>query len=77
MTVARETEAEIRRLYYAEHWKVGTIATQLGVHAEVVRRVLFSVGGRRSIARPRLIDPFLPFVIQTLEQYPRLRAAPV
>lgn len=75
MTVARETEAEIRRLYYAEHWKVGTIATQLGVHTDVVRRVLSSVGGRRSIARPRLIDPFMPFVIQTLEQYPRLRAS--
>jgi transposase len=75
MTVARETEAEIRRLYYAEHWRMGTIATQLGVHADVVRRVLGSVGGRRTIARPRLIDPFLPFVMETLEQYPRLRAS--
>lgn len=75
MTVARETEAEIRRLYYAEHWRVGTIATQLGVHADVVRRVLGSMGGRRTIARPRLIDPFLPFIVETLEQYPRLRAS--
>ena len=23
--------AEIRRLYYAEHWKIGTIAAQLGL----------------------------------------------
>jgi transposase len=75
MTVARDTEIEIRRLYYAEHWRVGTIATQLGVHADVVRRVLGSMGGRRTIARPRLIDPFLPFVVDTLEQYPRLRAS--
>ena len=32
--------AEIRRLYYAEHWKVGTIACQLGVHPEAVERAL-------------------------------------
>ncbi len=40
MTVSCEVEVEIRRLYYAEHWKVGTIASQLSVHGEVVRRVL-------------------------------------
>jgi hypothetical protein len=37
---AREVEAEIARLYYAEHWKVGTIAAQLHVHEDVVRRVV-------------------------------------
>ena len=36
MTVAKETEAEIRRLFFAEHWKVGTIAAQLGVHHDTV-----------------------------------------
>ena len=40
MTVDRETEAEIRRLFFAEHWKKGTIAAQLGVHDDVVERVL-------------------------------------
>ena len=40
MTVAAEVEAEIARLHHAEHWKVGTIAAQLGVHEDVVRRVL-------------------------------------
>jgi hypothetical protein len=29
MTVAAEVEAEIARLFHAEHWKVGTIAAQL------------------------------------------------
>ena len=28
--------AEIRRLYYGEHWKIGTIAAQLGLHRETV-----------------------------------------
>ena len=40
MTVAAEVEAEIARLFHAEHWKVGTIAAQLGIHEDVVRRVL-------------------------------------
>ena len=29
--------AEIRRLYFSEQWKVGTIAAQLGLHRETVR----------------------------------------
>ena len=29
--------AEIRHLYYGEHWKLGTIAAQLGLHRETVR----------------------------------------
>ena len=32
--------AEIRRLFYAEHWPVGTIADALGVHHETVRRAI-------------------------------------
>ena len=38
MTVSKESE--IRVLYFGEHLRVGTIATQLGVHHEVVERVL-------------------------------------
>lgn len=30
--ISPELPARIRRLHFAEHWKVGTIATQLGVH---------------------------------------------
>ncbi len=40
MTVSPATEAEIARLFGVEHWRLGTIATQLGVHEDVVRRVL-------------------------------------
>ena len=32
--------ARIRRLFYAEHWKVGTIAAELGVHHDAVRRAI-------------------------------------
>lgn len=72
--IGPETEAEILRLYYAEKWKPGTIARQLGVHPETVARVLThsgvplaSIPRRSSIA-----DPYVDFVRQTLEKYPRL-----
>ena len=32
-----EQRARIRRLFFAEHWRVGTIATELGVHHDTVR----------------------------------------
>ena len=37
--ISRELEAEILRLYHAEHWPVGTLARQLGIHHDTVRRV--------------------------------------
>ena len=68
--------AEIRRLYYAEHWKVGTIAAQLGLHRETVRAAVEreSPGVPPSVWRPSIIDPYLPFIRDILTQYPRLRA---
>jgi hypothetical protein len=30
--ISQETRAQIRRCFYAEHWKIGTIARELGVH---------------------------------------------
>ncbi len=70
-----EGEAEIIRLHFAEHWRVGTIAAQLGVHPDVVRRVL-GLGDARPGAtpRPRLVDPYRAFIAETLARYPRLRA---
>ena len=75
MTVEAAIEAEIRRLHFAEHWKVGTIAAQLSVHADVVRRVLRLDAPRTPPPpRPRLIDPYVEFIAETLRRYPRLRA---
>jgi transposase len=71
-----EVVARIRRLFYAEHWRVGTIATELGVHHDAVRRAIdvdrFATGARR-VPASRL-DPYKDFVRQTLERHPRLRA---
>jgi transposase len=70
-----ELEAEIVRLHYAEHWPVGTIATQLETHPDQVRRVLGLGEARRpSQLRPRIVDPYRPFIDDTLQRYPKLLA---
>jgi transposase len=70
------TVAEIRRLHYAEHWRIGTIAAQLSVHPDAVRRVLNHPTGSQVAhkPRPRITDPYVPFLTETLKSYPRLRA---
>ena len=74
--ISPEQRAEIRRLYYAEHWRVGTIAAQLGVHHETVAAALnrASVLTHAGRCRPTALDPYLSFIRDTLAQYPRLRA---
>jgi len=74
--ISPELYVEIRRLFYAEHWKVGTIADALGIHRESVERAIESerFGIRATRVRPSQLDPFLPFIRKTLTDYPRLRA---
>ena len=74
MTIGLKVEAEIRRLYFAEHWKRGTIASELGVHFDTVARVLGSFGPKAGSPRPdaRVLDTYIPFVDETLARYPRL-----
>jgi hypothetical protein len=83
MTIDEAREAEIRRLHFAEHWKVGTIVTQLGEHHEVVERVLGLGKGAplRPAPRggegnevPQQLRGYETVVTETLTQYPRLRA---
>jgi len=74
--ITPEQHAEIRRLYYGEHWKVGTIAVALGVHHETVQAAILNdtQGVRRGACRATQADPYLPFIRDTLAHYPRLRA---
>src|SRR5262249_22280984 len=69
---------KIRHLYFAEHWKIGTIASELGLHHATVPGALnltVSIFKRARQERPKqLIDPYLEFVQQTLKSYRRLRA---
>lgn len=70
-----EKLAIIRRLYYAEHWKIGTIASEIDVHRDTVRAAIET----DPLDRPRrlrrsLLDPYVAFLRETLERHPRLRA---
>jgi hypothetical protein len=77
VTISADLEAKILRDFHVERWRVGTIARQLGLHHATVDRVL-SQAGLPKAARPHRasqLDPYLPFVVQTLKQYPRLTAS--
>jgi hypothetical protein len=77
VTIPPEVEAQILRYYHAEKWTAGTIAAQLKVHHGTVARVLAQAGLPRIGQRPRpsQIDPYLPFIRQTLESFPTLTAS--
>lgn len=74
--ITEEQRVRIRRLFFAEHWKVGTISAELGIHRDAVELALEPKRfvNKRWTSSVTLLDPFRPFVEQTLEQYPRLRA---
>ena len=68
-----ELIAKIRRLFYAEHWKIGTIASGLDLHPDTVRGAVEAHRfGRGSPLRAKTSDPYLEFIRETLRQYPRL-----
>jgi transposase len=70
-----ETRAEIRRLFFADHFAVNTIVETLGVHHDTVEG---AIGVHNFASTPVLrksqLDPFIPFIFETLEKYPKLRA---
>jgi len=73
--ISPETRVQIRRYFFAEHWKIGTIAQALDVHPDTVRRAIEVERFQHAEPlRPSMVDPYLPFVRQVLEQHPRLRA---
>jgi transposase len=73
--ISPEVRAQIRRYFYAEHWKIGTIARELDVHPDAVRNAIEAqrFNGAQAV-RTSMADPYLAFIRQTLDQHPRLRA---
>jgi len=72
--ISKEQIAIIRRYYYAEHWKVGTIAAEMRLHPETVKRALVSSSFDLRSRKPAAVNPWLDFIEQTLKQHPHLRA---
>jgi len=74
--IADDVRARIRRLFYAEHWKVHTISRELGVHHDTVELALClqRFANHRFGSSPQKLDPYRRFITDTLGQYPRLTA---
>ena len=77
MAIAPELRAQILRLYQAERWRIGTIASQLHLHRDTVQRVIAQACVMRPDAplRPSQIDAYLPFIRETLAKFPTLAAS--
>jgi transposase len=77
MTLTPELEAQILRYHHVEKWRIGTIATQLNLHRTTVQRVLAQAGLPRQVAQPKpsALDPYLPFLQETLSRFPTLTAS--
>ncbi len=70
-----ETRARIRRLFYVEHWKIGTIASELGLHPETVRLAVETERfNNTKTLRASLTDPYADFIREVLAKHSRLRA---
>jgi transposase len=70
-----ELRVQIRHYFFAEHWKIGTIAAELKIHPETVRRAIEVNRVQRVLQlRASIVDPYLPFLRDTLEAHPRLCA---
>ena len=73
--ISAETRAQIRHWFFAEHWKIGTIAQALRIHPDTVRHAIESDRFHRAqTLRACLTDAYVPFIRQVLDQHPRLRA---
>lgn len=71
-----ELYAKIRRLYFGEHWKVGTIAESLSVHRDTVLGAISKEHYKKRSGCPKttVVGPYESFIKSTLEEYPNLRS---
>lgn len=72
--ISPDIHAEIRRLFFAEHYSFNSISETLGVHFETVRRAV-DLGARQHMPRALrdgMLTPYLPIVEEYLTKTPRL-----
>ena len=74
--IPEELRSRIRRLFFAEHWKVGTISAELGVHHDTVDH---AIEASRFVnvkyrAQASVLDPYKSLVTLTLKEHPKLLA---
>jgi transposase len=76
MTISKEIEAEVVRLFHAEGWRRNTIAKQLQLHHSSIARILSRHGllPQPSRSRASIVDKYIPFIKETFEKYPKLNS---
>ena len=75
--ISEELRSHIRRLFFAEHWKIGTIAAELGVHHDTVSHALDAPRAFVNIkyrAQASVLDPYKSLIQLTLKDHPKLLA---
>jgi len=71
--ISEELRAEIRRKFFAERWKVGTIASTLRVHHTTVEHAVEESGKVRVLRQKQsVLEPYRGFIADTLKSYPKL-----
>lgn len=77
MAISDELRAQILRYHHVEKWRVGTISRQLNVHHSTIKRVLSGTGVKNEnlLAQNSMIEPFLPFIMEKLQLFPKLTAS--
>jgi hypothetical protein len=79
VAISEDLKAKILRYHHVEKWRVGTIVNQLGVHHTTVKSLIAQTCVKKSdvFKQPSIIDPFLTFILETLDKYPKLPASRV
>src|SRR5579871_452320 len=74
-----EVKSRVLRLRLVEKWPVTTIGREMRLHHTTVQRMLHEAGAvvqeSRVVQRPRLVDPYVPFIRETLAKHPDLCAS--
>ena len=75
--ISADLQAQIMRFYQAEGWQIGEIARHLQLHHSTVKRVLEQLPSDQRAPekkRKKLIDPFMPWLLDAVQKYPTLSA---
>jgi transposase len=73
--ITADMRAQMRRLVLVERWRIETVARRFSVHHSTVRRALDDGPATAETPFPSAVDPFKPYIVQRLTDYPDLTAS--
>ena len=75
MTVDQKLQAEVHRLFYAEHFTMNAIAESLKIHHDTVKNILDTKKfSSQAMPRISMLDPYVHVIEEALTKYPRICA---